>query len=280
MYNAKVLPVMIASPSDVEDERQLVRDIVYQWNYTDSFHSGLVLLPIGWDTHASPDMGVPAQEQINERIVDRSDILVGIFWTRLGSPTKNEISGTVEEIKRHIDSGKPAIIYFCTKPVAPDALDQEQWSLLVQFKEWCKSQGLFDSFSTSGELERKFTRHLRHTLHENTHVKEIIARFEAISEEVEAGLKTVSFPEEAVQLLKGAVDGNGIVGKRDNLGGSSYFGGDFQIKTDGVGREDARWRAAVEKLSDYSLIEERSLGSGVFFVTHEGYEAIERNSVK
>jgi len=31
-YQATILNVMIASPSDVAEERQLVRDAIYEWN--------------------------------------------------------------------------------------------------------------------------------------------------------------------------------------------------------------------------------------------------------
>ena len=31
-YDAKVFNVMIASPSDVESERSIVREVIYEWN--------------------------------------------------------------------------------------------------------------------------------------------------------------------------------------------------------------------------------------------------------
>ena len=44
-------------------------------------------MPVGWETHSSPDLGAPAQEQINERILEHCDLLIAVFWTRLGTPT-------------------------------------------------------------------------------------------------------------------------------------------------------------------------------------------------
>jgi hypothetical protein len=33
-YQATVLPVMLASPGDVSEERQAARDALHRWNYT------------------------------------------------------------------------------------------------------------------------------------------------------------------------------------------------------------------------------------------------------
>jgi len=278
MYNAKVLPVMIASPSDVQEERDMVRQVVNEWNYTDSFHKQLVVLPVGWETHSSPELGVSPQDQINTRLVDRCDILVGVFWTRIGSPTESEMSGSVEEIKRHHASGKPVMLYFSDKPVAPASLDANQWEQLKQFKEWCQPLGLYEPFSSVSDLKEKFSRQFRLCLNENEHIRKQVQAFSSIANEVESGLNTVEFPDEAIQLLQGAVNGNGIVHQTNHLGGANFSGGEISVKTEGHGREDAKWRAAVKQLEDYSLIEERSLGSGIFFVTEQGYAAIERMS--
>ena len=98
-YSANVYNVLIASPSDVAEERQLVRQDVYSWNELHSRDLNVVLLPVSWETHIAPQLGDRPQGIINKELVDISDALIGIFWTRLGSPTGVEASGTVEEIK-------------------------------------------------------------------------------------------------------------------------------------------------------------------------------------
>jgi hypothetical protein len=278
MYSAKVLPILIASPSDVQTERNAIREVVCSWNYTDSFSKSLVVLPVGWETHSSPELGISAQDQISERLVDRCDVLVGIFWTKLGSPTGKEASGTVEEIKRHSAAGKPAMLYFSEKPVAQNTFDSEKWAELEKFKEWCKPQGLYWPFDSETDLKEKFQSHLRHCLNENTYVQGQIEKFSLIEDDVESGLKTVQLSREALDLLQGAIDGDGLVGMRSYLSGSHYSGGSFSQETSGSGREDAKWRAAVEMLENYGLTEERSIGSGLYYVTSEGFDAIERNA--
>ena len=61
-----------------------------------------MLLPVGWETHATPAMGDRPQAIINKQILAGCDLLVAVFWTRLGSPTGAAASGTVEEIEEHL----------------------------------------------------------------------------------------------------------------------------------------------------------------------------------
>jgi len=132
-YSAKVFNVMIASPGDVASERAIIRDVIYEWNAVHSQSRNIVLLPIGWESHSSPEMGSSPQAIINEQILDKCDLLVGVFWTRIGTPTKEHPSGTVEEIEKHIESGKPAMLYFSGQPVVMESVDLEQYQELQTF---------------------------------------------------------------------------------------------------------------------------------------------------
>ena len=109
---AKVYRVMIGSPSDLVEERQAATDAVNEWNAQHADAEDAVLLPVKWETHAVPTSRVRPQSAINDQIVDHCDILVGMFWTRLGTTTGAAASGTVEEIDRFVASGRPALLYF------------------------------------------------------------------------------------------------------------------------------------------------------------------------
>ncbi len=111
-YSASTFNVMIASPGDVASERAIVRDVVYEWNAVNAASRKVVLLPVGWETHSSPEMGATAQTIINRQVLSKCDLLVGVFWTRIGTATEHHLSGTVEEIEGHISAGKPAMLYF------------------------------------------------------------------------------------------------------------------------------------------------------------------------
>ena len=110
-YTATIIQVMIASPGDVNEERDLIRQSLYDWNSINSPAEKVVLLPVSWETHAAPDLAGRGQRLINERLLSNCDLLVGVFWTRLGTPTGEHASGTVKEIKTHVASGRTAMVY-------------------------------------------------------------------------------------------------------------------------------------------------------------------------
>lgn len=45
-YSANVYRVMIASPSDVAKERQIIREVIHEWNSVHSEDRGIVLMPL------------------------------------------------------------------------------------------------------------------------------------------------------------------------------------------------------------------------------------------
>ena len=132
---------MIASPGDVAEERDVIRTVIHDWNDVNASISRLMLAAVGWETHSSPELGARPQELINSRLLKDCDLLVGVFWTRLGTPTGKSPSGTVEEIEEHVAAGKPAMIYFSSRPVAPESIDADQYAQVKAIKEKWKSQG-------------------------------------------------------------------------------------------------------------------------------------------
>jgi hypothetical protein len=79
--------VLIASPSDCVKERSSIPEIIYSWNSSHSFPTGIILEPVMWESHVIPDLGGRPQEVINKQIVDSCDFLIGAFWTRIGTVT-------------------------------------------------------------------------------------------------------------------------------------------------------------------------------------------------
>lgn len=66
---AEVINVLIASPSDVADEREILTDVVQEWNVMHSVAEGIVLQPIRWETHAHPATGDRPQALINKQTI-------------------------------------------------------------------------------------------------------------------------------------------------------------------------------------------------------------------
>jgi len=85
---------MVASPSDVSQERVIVRDVIAEWNAVHAKDRKTVLIPLGWETHATPEMGDRPQAIISGQLLKDADLRVAMFWTRKGSPTGVANSGT------------------------------------------------------------------------------------------------------------------------------------------------------------------------------------------
>jgi hypothetical protein len=159
-YESRVYRVLIASPSDVLEEREAAVRVMQDWNNLHSDNRRVIVLPLRWETHTAPEYNVRPQEAINRRIVDDCDLLVGIFWTRLGTPTGEADSGTLEEIERVAKAGKPVMLYFSHVPVDPNQVDLEQMEKLKNFKERISSNALVETFGSSLNFRDKFASQL------------------------------------------------------------------------------------------------------------------------
>lgn len=159
-FPAKVYKVMIASPSDTISEREIVRRVLSRWNARYAEEKHIILLPIGWDTDSAPDAGIQAQDYLNKTLVDQCDVLIGIFYSRIGTETRNSISGTVEEVFRNIDRRRPTMVYFSKKPLPPD-VDLTQQQKLREFKAKMMEEGLCGEYSSDSDFEKQLYDHIQ-----------------------------------------------------------------------------------------------------------------------
>jgi hypothetical protein len=152
--------VLIASPSDLTEERQAATDAITAWNAQHAAAESVVLLPVKWETQATPESGVRPQEAINAQLVCNSDMLIGMFWTKIGTSTGVADSGTVEEIDQFVAAGKPAMLYFSNRPIEPSKIDLTQLGKLRDFKEVTYKTALVGGFSRVDELRNAILRDL------------------------------------------------------------------------------------------------------------------------
>lgn len=279
-YTATIIPVMIASPGDVSEERDAVREVIHDWNDVNASSQGIVLTPVGWETHSSPELGARPQELINERLLKECDILIAVFWTRLGSPTGEASSGTVEEIEEHIAAGKPAMLYFSSKPVAPESIDAEQYAAVQEFKSRIRDQGLIDEFDNLDQFRRKLAKQLQLCLLHNSHIKSIVE--EASERRVEpipaAGPSersdNLALSEESKHLLKlAASEKDGVILKTATFDGRHIQAGGQTFG--GHGKEAAKWEEALNDLVSLGLVVPRGYKDQVFELTHKGWKVAE-----
>ncbi len=270
-FQATIFNVFIASPGDVSEERKIVREIVHEWNAIHADERGIVLLPLGWETHSAPDMGGSPQAIINRQVLVGSDLLVGIFWARIGTATQEYASGTIEEIERHIASGKPAMLYFSDAPVLPSQLNQAQYRALEKFRNECKPKGLYEPFSSSTDFKDKFRRHLSLRLKEGYFKAEKQLVVEPTALKAVNLIDTLSF--EAKSLLKaGSSDPNGRIMRISAAGEVSIQTNKREFLSDNNPRKVAAWDLAIKSLERESLIEDRNHNGKMFYVTSKGFE--------
>ena len=216
-------------------------------------------------------MGSSPQEIINNQILGKCDILVGVFWTRIGTQTTKYVSGTVEEVEEHFKSGKPVMLYFSSQPVGIDTVDEKQIKDLKKFKKSYRRRVLYASYDNPADFKEKFYHDLQlklneHSLFEGT-------THESISKRVNSITKSSELTKEARTLLKEAsLDPNGTIiyvslregtiiqTNRENLIGSNEP------------REIAKWKAALEELRNEKLIAGRGNKDQIFDVTDLGYK--------
>ncbi len=142
MFTACVLNVLIASPSDTISDREAVRDAIREWNDFNASATAVVLLPLLWETHSTPQMGDRPQSILNKQLVNRADLLIALFWMRLGNPTGAADPGTVEEIREFMDQEKPVMIYFSEAPPGPVLnLDTTQIEAVKAFRPTLELKG-------------------------------------------------------------------------------------------------------------------------------------------
>ncbi len=60
-FKSETYRVLIASPSDLAEERQAASETVNDWNALHAVAESVVLLPVKWETHAMPQSGVRPQ---------------------------------------------------------------------------------------------------------------------------------------------------------------------------------------------------------------------------
>jgi hypothetical protein len=160
VFKSDTYRVLIASPSDLAEERQAAAEVINDWNLQHVADESTVLLPVRWETHSMPQSGIRPQEAINAQIVQDADILIGMFWTKIGTKTEVAESGTVEEIDQFVAAGKPALLYFSDRPVNVSKINFDQLKRLRDFKEETYRKALTGNFSSIEELRQTLSHHL------------------------------------------------------------------------------------------------------------------------
>ncbi|WP_321418953.1 hypothetical protein [uncultured Desulfobacter sp.] len=157
---AQVFRVLVASPSDLSKQRDEAFKAIQDWNKSKGLNN-TVLEAVGWEFDVYPDISIEGgQHIINKQIVDSSDIVIAMFWTKLGTPTNSSQSGTIEEIDRAVKLGKKVMVYFSNENPTYESIIPEEFERLKEYQKKCFGLGIMGAFSTAGELHKKILKDL------------------------------------------------------------------------------------------------------------------------
>ena len=239
-------------------------------------------MPAGWETHAAPSMGDRPQEIINKQVLDNCDLLIGAFWTRIGTPTGKSVSGTVEEIEKHISAGKPAMLYFSSAPVRHESVDQSQYEKLNKFKKKCQKSGLIVTYDNLSEFKERLYRQLVITLNTDEYLLGQYKNNKTQSMQLpdapmtKADENFLSLSDESKKLIiEASNDQNGNVVRLSVFGGVEISTNGKEFTKKGDPRSEALWESAINELSTENLLEPIGDTGEIFRVTNTGYMAAE-----
>jgi Domain of unknown function (DUF4062) len=161
--------VFVASPSDVQLERDQLAKVLNELNLTITAiapEKRIVLELVRWETHVAPDFGRDPQDVVNRQI-GKYDVFVGILWKRMGTPTTVAASGTEEEFNRAYEQWQtnrnfPVLLYFCQQPFPPPRIkdEVEQLGKVVDFRTKVSTMGIVADYADHNQFADVIRPHL------------------------------------------------------------------------------------------------------------------------
>lgn len=194
--------IMIASPSNVCAERDIAEKVIHRWNSVNSDRENIILKPLRWETDVTLGIGENVQEIINDDITNCSDLVVGIFHTRLGSPSVSHASCTIEEIFKHAITNRPVLLMFSKAPI-PQESDLNQAKRLRKFKKSLSKylggkNAFYHEYESLYTFEQEFYTELEKTVHKYL----IIPHINKLSLKIEVSPKTQCHNTSDVSIKK------------------------------------------------------------------------------
>jgi len=164
----RVLRIVLASPGDVTAERKALPEVIAEINRGVAADRDLRLELSRWETDAYPGFHADGPQGGIDPIlnIDNCDVLIGIFWRRFGTPTKDAGSGTEHEIGLAYETwqrkGRPQImVYFNQKAYSPQSKEEtDQWGRVLEFRSKFPKEGLWWPYNGRAEFVSLARNHL------------------------------------------------------------------------------------------------------------------------
>ncbi len=279
-YQATVVNIAVLSPGDTTKDREIFNEVVFEWNVLHAQELGIILMPKYLLTDSS------------SYEFDNCDILAALLWTRLGSYNGEYSAETAERIEGHIQSSKPAVLFFSTRPVVEGSVDLAQYKTFKKFREWCKSKDLYEAYDDVNELREKFELVLNNILSDNTLLQnketpekaptetedDKPAYYESsideivFIEDIKSAAEIPSLSESAIVLLKEAkLDTTGLIIRKRMINGTTIKTNNKNFVNNNDMTSVLKWEAAVREMEYKGLIEDRNYNGEIYQLTAEGY---------
>lgn len=164
----KQLRIVVASPNDVLPERDCIQLVLNELNSNLARQRNLDLKLIRWETDSFPGFHPDGPQGLIDEVlrIEDCDILIGIFWTKFGTPTPDAESGTEHEFLRAYNAWKekrrPQIMfYFNQQSYLPKNVSEaEQLLQVFKFKEKFPKEGLTWKYEGKNHFKELIHQHL------------------------------------------------------------------------------------------------------------------------
>jgi formylglycine-generating enzyme required for sulfatase activity len=175
MAQVHLMRIVVASPGDVQAERNALPAVVEELNHGIAGDRGLRLEFARWETDAYPGFHPEGPQGLIDAIlrIEDCDVLIGIFWKRFGTPVKDARSGTEHEFRRAYEAcqqhRRPHImVYFNQRAYTPRTKEEtDQWGQVLEFRQQFPKEGLWWPYKGTGEFERLVRSHLTQFLRQH-----------------------------------------------------------------------------------------------------------------
>lgn len=163
MKQLKVIKCLVISPQDVQAERVAVAGALERWNGQIGNTVDTLIHAVRWETHSTPELGGSPQALLNKQIVEDCDCAVAVFWSRLGTPTENASSGSIEEINEILARGGHVLVYICKRDIPQAIMDHDQLKRLKAALDTLRKKGIVFEYQSPEELQMLLMGHLTTT---------------------------------------------------------------------------------------------------------------------
>lgn len=140
------ISVFVSSPSDLTAERDTIEEVCKEINKYRGRNDGFMLDVVRYETDTHSGKSQDGQMAINEQLLDKMNIYIGIMGAKFGSKTPRAGSGTAEEFDAALDlynrEACQEISFYFKDPRSCEGLSGVELMKVEEFKERVRSEGI------------------------------------------------------------------------------------------------------------------------------------------